>query len=201
MLKRTLLLAALAVVISLTALGSVEGAYEQPVYQVVSSDGEFELRRYAPYLVVETVVDGDFDRARSQAFRRLFRYISAKDRRNLRPDDPEISMTVPVTMSQRGGATRMTFMVPSRYTLETAPQPANSSVRLREEPGGLVAVHVYSGRSSQERFLEREARLRDWLAANGLNAAGDAAFAGYDAPFKPWFLRRNEVLIPVNPPN
>jgi hypothetical protein len=194
-------LAATAAIAALVLLTPEVAANEEPSYEIEARDGAFEIRHYAPYVVAETLVEGDFKQASGQAFMRLFRYISGKNRRQLRPDDPKISMTAPVTMRQVGDATRMTFMVPGKYTLETAPQPADPAVQLRGEPGGLVAVLTYSGRSTQERFLEREVELRDWLASRGLEANAEALFAGYDAPFKPWFLRRNEVLIPLTAEN
>jgi hypothetical protein len=181
----------------LTLVGNRAAAYEQPTYEVVAKDGAFELRRYEPYVVAETVVPGSSESAGSQAFRRLFRYISGKNRKQVRPDDPKIAMTVPVTMRYDADSTRMTFMVPGEYTLDTAPRPADPEVELRAEPGGLVAAFTYSGRSSQERYLERQALLTDWAAAQGLEAAGDPLFAQYNGPFTPWFLRRNEVLLAV----
>lgn len=33
--------------------------------------------------------------------------------------------------------------------------------------------------------------------ANDFKVLGEAIWARYDAPFKPWFLRRNEILIPI----
>jgi hypothetical protein len=181
----------------LTLLVDRAAAYEQPTYEVVAKDGAFELRRYEPYVVAETVVSGSSESAGNQAFRRLFRYISGKNRKQVRPDDPKIAMTVPVTMRYDADSTRMTFMVPGEYTLGTAPRPADPEVGLRAEPGGLVAAFTYSGRSSQERYLERQALLTDWAAAQGLEAAGDPLFAQYNGPFTPWFLRRNEVLLAV----
>lgn len=191
----TLALAAAA----LLALGLATraSAYEEPAYEVVSQEGDFEVRRYAPYLVAETVVDGDFESSSSEAFMRLFRYISGKNRRQVRPADPKIAMTIPVTMQQRGAEMRMTFMVPSRFSLETAPPPADPAVVLREEPGGLVAAYRYGGRSTQERFLERRGLLLDWAERQGLEASGEPLFAQYNGPFTPWFMRRNEVLLPL----
>ena len=37
----------------------------------------------------------------------------------------------------------------------------------------------------------------NWLKAQGLAAAGDPVWARYNAPFTPWFLRRNEILVPL----
>jgi hypothetical protein len=30
-----------------------------------------------------------------------------------------------------------------------------------------------------------------------MQATGEPVWARYDPPFKPWFMRRNEILIPV----
>ena len=176
-------------------------ALEKPAHETVETDGDIELRRYEPYVVAETFVGGDdYERASSEAFRRLFRYISGKNRKQVDAGAPKISMTAPVTMARFDDAWRMAFMVPGKYTLETAPPPADSRVRLRQEAGGLVASLTYGGRSTRERYLERERQLERWLEERGLAAAGEPMFAGYDAPFVPWFLRTNEVLIPLAEP-
>jgi hypothetical protein len=172
-------------------------AYEQPTYQVLEKDGPYELRSYEPYVVAETTVSGDSERASNQAFMRLFRYISGKNRRQERPDDPKIAMTVPVTMQYTGDSVRMTFMVPGEYSLETAPRPVDSRVQLRAQPGGLVAALTFSGRSSRERFREKVGRLEGWITPKELEVSGELLFAQYNGPFTPWFLRRNELLLPV----
>ena len=172
-------------------------ALEKPSYEIVETDGDIELRRYAPYVVVETRADGDYDRATSEAFRRLFRYISGANRRQVDPQAPKIAMTAPVTTAREGDGWRMAFMVPDKYDLETAPAPANPAVTLRAEPGGLLAALTYGGRSSRERYHEHLRQLDSWLAERGLEAAGEPMFAGYDAPYVPGFMRRNEVLMPL----
>jgi len=55
----------------------------------------------------------------------------------------------------------------------------------------------YSGTWSRQRYERNLARLREWMKAQGLAAAGDPVWARYNAPFTPWFLRRNEVLVPL----
>ena len=194
--RKTLIATILILSVALVT-GSLLMAYEKPAYEVVERDGAIELRRYQPYVVAETYVGGEYDQAMNEAFRRLFRYISAKNRKQVDAEAPKIAMTSPVTMAQVGEQWRMAFMVPSEYTAETAPRPADPQVEIRSQPGGLVAAFTYSGRWTRERYLERQARLERWLEERALEATGEPMFAGYNAPFTPWFLRRNEVLIPV----
>jgi hypothetical protein len=111
-------------------------------------------------------------------------------------------MTAPVEQAREGGVYRVAFVVPRKYDRDTVPQPTDPRVRIREVPARSIAVWRYSGRWTEENFREHERELRGKLAALGLKAEpGDSAIiARYDAPFMPWFMRRNEVLIPVTEP-
>ena len=47
---------------------------------------------------------------------------------------------------------------------------------------------------------ERGDALRAWAAARGLSVVGEPEVNRYDPPFKPAFLRRNEVWLEVAAP-
>ena len=168
-------------------------AIEEPAFKPVLREGDFELRDYAPYLVAETRVAADFDDAGSIAFGRLFRYISGRNE-----GSQKISMTAPVRQAAaEGGGQLIAFVVPSSFTRDNVPQPTDSQVAIREEPARRLAVLRYSGRWTEARFREQEQRLLGWITSKSLKATGPTIYARYNAPFVPWPLRRNEVLIPV----
>jgi effector-binding domain-containing protein len=106
-------------------------------------------------------------------------------------------MTSPVEMYGKDGTYVMTFMMPSEYTMETLPLPNDERVKLREIPARRVAAIEFSGGWSQESARERTEELKVWMSQQGLTAAGEPIFARYDPPFVPWFLRHNEILVPV----
>jgi hypothetical protein len=182
-------------------------AYEQPKYIVTEADEDFELRQYETYLVVETIVEGDTDEAGSEGFRRLFKFISGENKgkqkismtapvsQEARPE--KIPMTVPVSQEKVGKAWGITFVLPSRYTLDTVPQPLDPRITVKEVPQRLVAAITYSGTWSIHRFEKKKALLLEYINKKGLIATGEAQWARYNSPFSLWFLRRNEVLIPV----
>jgi hypothetical protein len=181
-------------------------ALEKPEYEVLESRGDFELRRYEPLIVAETSVDGEFDEAGNQGFRRLADYIFGNNRSRQRADGTEpgsqptsekIAMTAPVNMQREGERFRVTFMMPSDYTLDTLPLPADPQVRLRRIPGELMAAVRYSGTWSERRYAEHREQLETWVRERGWESTGQAIFARYDPPIVPWFLRRNEILLPV----
>jgi hypothetical protein len=65
----------------LAALGAQSAmAIEEAPYTTLEQRGDFELRQYQPYVVAETVVQGSFEDVGSEAFRRLFVYISGGNR-------------------------------------------------------------------------------------------------------------------------
>ena len=182
-------------------------AIEEAPYTTVEQRGNYELRQYQPYVVAETVVEGSFEDVGSEAFRRLFGYISGRNRsaKSIAMTAPveqaaaaeKIAMTAPVTQEKSGDRWRVAFVLPSSYTLATAPQPDDPSVTLALSPERLVAAVRYSGTWSRARYEENLQALERFIVGEGLESAGEPTFARYDPPFMPWFLRRNEILIPV----
>ena len=193
--------------VMLLATGAVQ-AVEEAEYTVVLEDGDFEIREYAPSIVAETVVSGEFEDAGSRAFRKLFNYIDGENHAS-----SEIAMTAPVSQQAEGRKIAMTspvsqeaaeegwavsFMMPAAFTMDTIPQPNDESVVIRQIPAYSAAAIRYSGTWSQKNFEEHLSELRAWIASKDLETAGDPVWARYNAPFTPWFMRRNEILIPLS---
>lgn len=49
------------------------------------------------------------------------------------------------------------------------------------------------------RYQQQEAQFDAWITLQGIAPAGESVFACYKLPFTLWFIRHNEVLIPVRP--
>lgn len=183
---------------------------EQPDYSVVYKDGDIEYRQYEPYLVSETVINdaASYEAAGSEGFRRLFRYISGGNESQSKismtvpvqqtPSSEKIEMTVPVQQVNSADGWRVTFMLPAKYTMETAPKPQDLRVRVREVPGRLVAALRYSGRWTSNNFDKRKRVLLASMEAASVEPVGELQSAMYSAPFIPPFLRRNEVMVEVD---
>jgi hypothetical protein len=196
-------------VAALGALGpGAAVAVEEPEYEVVATHGDVEIRRYAPMILAETRVDADFEGAGNRAFQRLFRYISGSNTTRVKIDmtapvvqettSQKIEMTAPVVQESDGSQWRVAFVVPAEFSWESVPQPTDSRVELRLVPERTVAVLRFSGGWGEQRFAVHESELRGFLTENGFEMTGGAVYARYDPPFKPWFMRRNEVMIPVD---
>ncbi|GAA3404558.1 SOUL family heme-binding protein [Pseudarthrobacter polychromogenes] len=186
---------------------------EQQPYELVKRYPHFELRRYPAYAVAEVQVNATFDRAGNAAFRHLFNYISGSNtaRQKLAMTAPviqapgasqKLAMTAPVLQSgplQGGAATdfSVAFVLPAGVTAETAPVPQNPDVKIRPVPGSLTAVVRFSGSGSEAAFARHNEGLQAALNLVGLAPVGPPRFARFDPPFKPWFLRHNEVLQDV----
>ena len=191
--------------------GDLSLAYEEPAYRVIKTYPAFELRQYDAYVVAETQVAGAFDDVGSQAFRRLFSYISAEQR-----PQGKIAMTTPViqqpiaadenpgddgsAQAETGISYRFAFVMPAEYTLDDLPKPDNLTIQLSSIPARLMAARRYSGTWSEERYRKNQQQLLEAVQAAGLKTLGTPIFARYNAPFSLWFLRRNEVLIEVAAP-
>jgi hypothetical protein len=171
-------------------------AYESAEYKVVESDGKFEVREYPDLMLVATTTKLDAQ-GRDGSFMKLFRYISGANE-----SDKKISMTTPVFMEndKEDSAVQMGFVMPKDIAVDGVPAPTGEGVDVRKRIGGRFAVLRFSGQLNVKSAKESEAKLRAWMATKGLVAddsfeSSGVETAGYDPPFTPGPLRRNEVLI------
>ena len=195
-------LLSLAVVISLTQTAM---AIEEPKFRLVHAYQDFEVREYTSYLVAETTIAGSFAEAGNEGFKRLFDYISGKNslQTSIAMAAPviqagqKIEMAAPVIQRSATDGFTIQFVMPAKWTLASLPLPVDHSVRIREVPPARLAVIRYSGVWSKDRYEENLAKLQAALVRERLVADGEPIWARYDPPFLPWFLRRNEILIPL----
>jgi effector-binding domain-containing protein len=207
MVKIKLMLYSLLAIWPLLYCSCVTVGIEKAKYEVIEKDGKFEIRQYKPQIVAETVVEAEFDKAGNMAFRRLFNYISGENRTkesismtapvNQKSSSEKIAMTAPVNQQQSEGNYAVSFLMPSKYTMETLPEPLDSSVRLRLIPARKIAAVRYSGSWSRTKYEAKKILLEEYIRDKGLRITGQDIFARYDPPFQIPFLRRNEVLFEV----
>ncbi len=183
-------------------------AIEEAEYTVILSEDIFEVREYQSHIIAETVIEGDFENAGDEAFSKLFDYISGnnKAKQEVEMTTPigqanesqEIDMTTPVGQELVAGKWAVSFMMPASFTMDTVPEPKDSSVIIREVPARQMASIRYSGFWNEEGYLSNKEKLEAWVAEKGLTITGEAVWARYNPPFMPWFLRRNEILVPIS---
>lgn len=185
-------------------------AIEEAKYKVVLEEQKFEVRKYESHIVAETIVNGDFEKAGSQAFDRLFNYITGNNQISekismtapvtQKAEGEKIAMTAPVGQQQVDGNWAISFMMPASYTLDTLPQPKDPLVVLRQVPARHMAVVRYSGTWSEKNYAKNLAKLEAWVMQNSFKVTGNPVWARYNPPFMPWFLRRNEILVAIEKP-
>lgn len=200
---------------------------EQQPFELVRSYPHFDLRRYPAHVVAEIRVNASFDRAGNAAFRHLFNYISGSNSASQKlamtapviqgtggpgaggqgssghGPSQKLAMTTPVLQSgplpgkDAPADFVVAFVLPAGMSAETAPVPTDPEVRIRAVPGSLAAALRFSGSGSETAFARRNDGLQSALTLAGLTPVGPPRFARFDPPFKPWFLRHNEVVQDV----
>lgn len=212
----------LGLVLGLLGTGQVM-AIEEPKYDLLQSDGAYEIRQYAPTLIAETVVDGDMDEASNKGFRLIADFIFGNNQTadtstsekiamtapvTVEPQSAKISMTAPVTVEpqndgsnmQQAKQWRVHFVMPSRYTLSNIPKPKNNAVNLQEIPSKFFVVHRYSGFNTAARVQSKMQETKDWALARELKIIGTPQLSRYDPPWTLPMFRRNEIMIEISAP-
>jgi hypothetical protein len=209
---RTTRLAATLALLLLAPAAEVAMATEEPKHRVLETRDGFEVRLYEPQVVAETLVTGEFGGGGNEGFRRVAGYIFggndggrripmtapvAQERSPGTRDGMKIAMTAPVAQEKTGEGWAVAFVMPSEHTMATLPKPKDPRVTLREVPARRVAAVTFSGTWGAERFDTVAKELLGKLDTAGFVPSGPPVYARYNPPWTPWFLRKNEVLVPL----
>ena len=193
--------------------GGLAVAESGPDYKVIEKADNIEIRQYDPSVIAEVTVDGNFKEASNRAFRILFKYISGENtaqkkismtapvrQESSQPSDTgkKIAMTAPVTQKKTAdNGWSVAFYLPQDFTIDTAPQPNDPRVQIKPIAGKKMAAIQFSGSWGKDGFDEKEIALRTYLETQQIAYEDKPIIARYNAPFTPWFLKRNEVIFPL----
>jgi len=199
----------LGLLFGFTVIGTPTMAIEEPKFTVSLHEGVYEIRDYQAAVAAEVTVAGDQKSAANKGFRLLAGYIFGGNtrRQSIAMTAPvaqqrsgeKIAMTAPVTQTPSDGVWVVRFTMPGGYSLETLPEPNDPKVKLRNVPPARFAVVRFSGVADQKSVEAKTAELTDFLQAHHLRTLGPASLAQYDPPWTLWFMRRNEVMIELQP--
>ena len=187
--------------------GPVMSNVEKPDYKVIQSEQNIEIRQYEPMIIAEVEVDGKREDAIRDGFRLLADYIFGNNTVQQvismtapvqQKENQKIAMTAPVQQQSMGKSWRMSFVMPSKYKLDSLPVPNNNRVRLKEILTKKFVVIEFSGTNSNENVTKHENQLMNYIEAKQINIIGLPKYAFYNAPWTLPFLRRNEVMIEIN---
>jgi hypothetical protein len=200
-----IVLAVLFVAWCLFGIFAVRGI-ESPEYTVVKKENGYEIRDYAPMILATAQAEGTLEEATNKGFRLVADYIFGNN-----TAQTPIAMTVPVSAAESEpiamtapviadgeaaeGVYKISFVMPSKYTMQTIPQPNNSAVTLLEVPARRMAVLQFSWFAPEARVNAKKALLLEALEADALETVGMPTAAFYNPPLTPPFMRRNEVWV------
>ena len=187
--------------------GPVMSNLEKPGYKVIQTEQNIEIRQYEPMIIAEVEVDGKREDAIRDGFRLIADYIFGNNtvQRDIAMTTPvqqqenqKIAMTAPVQQQSTGRSWQISFVMPSKYSMETLPEPKNDRVRLKEILTKKFVVIEFSGTNSNENVTKHENQLMNYTEANQIKIIGSPKYAFYNAPWTLPFMRRNEVMIEIN---
>lgn len=180
---------------------------ETPKYSVIKKDGSIELRQYPAHIKAEVEIEeSSYRGAIFKGFRILADYIfgANQSNKNIEMTSPvqvsegqKIAMTKPVTISG-DGTYSVAFIMPSEYTIETLPEPKDPSISISKVESKTMAAIRFSGFYRDGKVEEAKKHLGQWLEKENIQTEGIFIAAGYDPPWVPWFLARNEIMVSVS---
>lgn len=187
--------------------GYFSSRVENTPYSVVEAKDSYEIRLYPAHIVAQTTVKGTYKEALNEGFRIVAGYIFGGNVKKQsiamtapvmeKKSSESIAMTAPVMANIEGESHTIAFGMPKSYTLETLPTPTDSRVKLVTIPEKKMAVIRFSWIRTDARVQSKKQELIEVLKKDGVSTVGEPQYAGYNAPWTPPWMTRNEVLLEV----
>ncbi|CAO2822757.1 unnamed protein product [Amaranthus hypochondriacus] len=154
---------------------------ETPKYEILKRAADYEVRKYAPFVVVET--QGD-KLSGSAGFNSVAGYIFGKNSK-----EEKIPMTTPVfTETNDAGISKVAIQIvlPQDKDFNSLPDPNQETISLRKVEGGIAAALKFSGKPTEDVVIQKEKELRNSLIRDGLRPKQGCLVARYNDPGRTW---------------
>jgi SOUL heme-binding protein len=166
-------------------------------YKVLREYENFEIREYQPCILAEVKVSADYSSATSDAFGRLFQYISKGNK-----SAEKIAMTAPVIAARKDSDEQsnewfVSFVMPSGSKFGHLPHPNNPQVKLRELDSEICIALSFRGKATKALSDEKVRQLREAAKEENISMSDETRICRFDPPFKPGFMQYNEIVIPI----
>ena len=168
---------------------------ENPKYTILEKNNHFQIRKYDEMTIAKITTVGERYEGLRKGFIPLARYIGAKDR-----EGPKISMTAPV-MQQKiiNDDWEISFYMPSKFDTDQLPISENNQIKIVTTPSTIMAVITFSGVAKTELLENKFTNLIKWIEEINYEIilGSKPIYSYYNDPSTPGFLRKNEIMIPV----
>ena len=183
-------------------IGPIMSNVEVPAYKILKKDQNIEIRQYPPLIIAEVKTAGSRHASISDGFRILADFIFGNNEgeKQLSMNAPitqqegiKIAMTAPVQQEKTDAEWATSFIMPSKFSIDTIPNPINDRIKIIQIPSKRYAVITFAGRSTEENLTKHTTELEKYMNGSSYSKVGNAKYAFYNPPWTLPFLRRNEV--------
>lgn len=178
-------------------------AAEGPQYYVISKEGPYQIRKYRPFVIAQTIVRASYEDAKRIGEARLKRYSNG-----LNESNEIIQSTVPLfeAKGEKLFASQLTrresnqdiwmlaITLPKNFSLTVSPIPNDHQVRILKIPSIIVATYRFTGKCDENCVSDKAKQLESWVEQNtSYTITSEPRAAFYDPSFAIPLLMRNEI--------
>ncbi len=204
--RKILIFISLLGIILLTgfSVGPIMSNVEVPEFSLLSTHNNIEIREYNSMLIAEVEIVGEREEAIGQGFKILADFIFGNNIDNnkikmtapvIQQPSKKIKMTAPVIQQPSDKGWKVSFVMPSSYSIDTLPKPINNKIAIKQIPENKMVVITFNGKNEEKNISKHEAKLMDFITKNNLKCVKNTIYAFYHPPWTLPIFRKNEIMF------
>lgn len=162
-------------------------------YNVLSKDGEFEIRKYDAFYIVEH--ENKSKMGMNGVYNDLLNYMNYDNDKGVKLD-----LVTPVLVKTGNDRKIMAIVVPKKYKGDV-PSPLKKELRVQYIDSAIYVAIRYRGAATTQNINRHIEKLNHWVESHNLIRESGYIRAYYDPQLSVSFLRRNEILVEVSADN